>query len=91
VRSRTANCQPIYPDVLYPLSTFKRISGIQDKGLREARAAGLRIVRKHGRAMILGSDFICYWMSEEKGSEGQSHSMEQRPEDGRHLHEDIRK
>jgi hypothetical protein len=64
VRCRTAQSQPIYPDVLYPLSTFKRISGIQDKGLREARAAGLRIVRTHGRAMILGADFIRYWTSE---------------------------
>ena len=57
---RKSSLQPVRPDELYPLGAFRRISGLGDTALREARRAGLRVIYRHGRGFILGADAIRY-------------------------------
>jgi len=53
---------------IYPLETFKRISGLKNHAIRQARRAGLRVRRKHGRAFVLGDEFISYIRGDAAGS-----------------------
>jgi len=48
------------PNCAYPISTFKLVSGLGDRALREARRAGLKVTYLHGRAFIRGADFLRY-------------------------------
>jgi hypothetical protein len=50
----------IRPHGAWPLSAFKAASGLGDKALREARRAGLRVVRCHGKAFVRADDFLAY-------------------------------
>jgi hypothetical protein len=56
--------EAVDPQKLYFLPVFKRVTGLGDKAIRMARAGGLRVISKHGRAAILGADFIRYWTNE---------------------------
>jgi hypothetical protein len=51
---------PIEPDSLYPVAVLKRITGLGDAALRQARRAGLVVRYLHGRAYVCGHDFIRY-------------------------------
>ena len=50
----------ILPEALYTLEAFKRELQIRDATLRAARRAGLHVYYKHGRAFVLGRDWIEY-------------------------------
>jgi hypothetical protein len=51
---------PIEPDVLYPLPIFKRLSGLNNHGMRSARRLGLTVHRFGRRAYVRGGDFISF-------------------------------
>jgi len=51
---------PISADQAYPLPLFTRGVGLKRHGMREARRNGLRVVHLHGRAYVLGRDWIAY-------------------------------
>jgi len=48
----------VNPQQLYTLDAFKRCIDIIDATLRAARRNGLRVSRVHGRAFVLGGDWI---------------------------------
>lgn len=50
----------IRADELYTIDEFKKRLGIKDSTLRAARRAGFSISYLHGRAYILGKDWITY-------------------------------
>src|SRR4051794_11916831 len=50
----------IHPEHLCTPEAFKRCVNISNATLRSARRAGLVVYRKHGRAFILGRDWIEY-------------------------------
>ncbi len=56
----TSPRKEIRPDGAWPIQAFKAVSGLGDRALREARRAGLKVVRCHGRAFVRGSDFLAY-------------------------------
>lgn len=50
----------IYPHALYTLDALKRTLGLKDAALRTARRAGLPVYYCHGRAFVIGEDWIGY-------------------------------
>jgi hypothetical protein len=59
-RSNHASNGVIRADELYTIDEFKKRLGIRDATLRSARRAGLCIKYLHGRAFVLGQDWIGY-------------------------------
>jgi len=51
---------PIEPGVLYPLAEFMTRSGLGTWALRQARRAGMPVIRLHSRCWVRGSDFLEY-------------------------------
>ncbi len=51
---------PIEPDVVYPLSVFCRLSGLEKASLRKMRENGFRVLRVGKRSYIIGRDFLNY-------------------------------
>ena len=64
----------VNPDQLYTLDAFKRCIDIKDATLRAARRNGLRVSRVHGRAFVLGSDWIDYVLGQNAAHESQDGS-----------------
>lgn len=53
----------IRADSVYPLEVFRRRTGLDTWAMRQARRAGLRVVRVGRRGFILGSDWVDYLKS----------------------------
>ncbi len=58
--AKSTTTGPIEADALYPMAEFQSRSGLGEWALRQARRAGLPVLRLHGRAFIRGSDFHAY-------------------------------
>jgi hypothetical protein len=50
----------IQADALYTLEEFKKRLRVKDATIRTARRAGFRVKYLHGRAFVLGRDWIEY-------------------------------
>lgn len=69
------NLAPIEPSVAYPLADFQARTGLGTAGLRTARKNGLRIIYRHRRGFVLGSDFIAYLnATQEQQQEAPAHA-----------------
>lgn len=51
---------PILPGAAYPLPVFQSLVGWGRGAVREARRCGLRVITRHRRLFVLGSDFVEY-------------------------------
>ena len=51
---------PIVADAVYPLSDFKRRTGLEASSIRKMRQQGLVIRRIGRRSFVLGSDFLAW-------------------------------
>lgn len=51
---------PIASGTLYPLSTFKTLSGLSTAAMRAARLSGLKVKYIGKRCFVAGADFIAY-------------------------------
>jgi hypothetical protein len=51
---------PIQRGQLYALQNFQAATGLGRTSLREARRRGLRVQYVHGRAFVLGDDWLDY-------------------------------
>lgn len=58
----------IRPEELYTLAEIKSRLEFSDATLRSARRSGLRVYYVHGRAFILGADWIRYVVASVTGS-----------------------
>ncbi len=56
----TEHLAPIYASAVYPLADFRQRTGLGKDAMREARRNGLVVRRIHGRAFVLGSDWLTY-------------------------------
>ena len=50
----------VLPQALYTLRELGSRVGLGTWGLREARGAGLKVLRFHGRGWVRGADFIAF-------------------------------
>ncbi|HBL45456.1 hypothetical protein [Gimesia sp.] len=50
----------IEPDRLYSLEEFKRVTGLKDWALRQARRAGLKMLKLGNRKFVKGQAFIVF-------------------------------
>lgn len=66
--NRSEDLAAIDPALQYPLELFEQIAGLGRAALREARRKGLRVRYVHGRAFVLGRDWLEYCDSAGKGS-----------------------
>ena len=64
VKRATEGVEEIQAGTAYSLAEFSRRVGLRDWGVRAARRAGLRVIHKHGRAFVLGSDWLAYLAAE---------------------------
>lgn len=48
----------IEPQTLYSLEEFKQVSGMGNWALRQARKAGLKMLKSGNRKFVKGQDFI---------------------------------
>jgi hypothetical protein len=55
-----AAMNPIRADEAYGLKQFGQFAGLKETALKAARANGLKVVYCHGRAYVLGSDWLEY-------------------------------
>jgi hypothetical protein len=62
--ARSSPLEAISPERLYPISVLKKATGWGDRALREARNAGLKVHRRHGRCFLLGAEVIAYVIAE---------------------------
>jgi hypothetical protein len=64
VKRATEGVEEIQAGTAYSLAEFSRRVGLRDWAVRAARRAGLRVIHKHGRAFVLGSDWLAYLAAE---------------------------
>ncbi len=55
----------ISQDACYTLSELQKRTGLKRDAMRSARKNGLRVIYRHNRAFIMGSDFLSYLAKEE--------------------------
>ena len=48
---------PIHPGVVYPVETFKQVSGLGRFAFKSARREGLKVRKVGGRRFVLGDEF----------------------------------
>lgn len=64
--SKSEALGPVRADELYALEEFQQRVGLGRGAMREARRGGLRVRYVHGRAFVLGADWMEYVGSESK-------------------------
>ena len=57
---RNKSLQPIRPDEIWPLELFLPAIGIGQASMHMARRNGLAVHYIHGRAYVIGKDWISY-------------------------------
>lgn len=62
---------------IYPLQEFKRITGMGDQALRDARRTGLRVVYHSRTAYVSGEDFHRWIMAPDRRTEHYSVTTEE--------------
>lgn len=56
----------IRSDELYTIEEFKRRLGLKDAAIRSARSKKFRVIHEHGRAFVLGQDWIDYLLASKR-------------------------
>jgi hypothetical protein len=55
---------PVLADAVFPKELFKLLADIGESAFQAARKNGLRVINVHGRAYVLGKDWISYLESQ---------------------------